>query len=108
MPATTIGASVDVIHIIGRRDLSSTPADFSGNLEIGAQSLLMDELAQHDAQRAKLAQQRGRLIVDNGVARLRAAGVGEVHGKLRTGDIVDAIHELEADADLVLIGKKRS
>jgi nucleotide-binding universal stress UspA family protein len=104
--ATTIGAAVDVVHVIGRRDLSSTPADFSGNLEVGAQSLLMDELAQHDAQRAKLAQQRGRLIVDNGVARLQAAGVGQVHGKLRTGDIVDAIHELEADADLVLIGKR--
>jgi nucleotide-binding universal stress UspA family protein len=104
--ATTIGASVDVVHVIGRRDLSSTPVDFSGNLEVGAQSLLMDELAEHDAQRAKLAQQRGRLIVDNGVARLLAAGVGQVHAKLRTGDIVDAVHELEADADLVLIGKR--
>lgn len=104
--ATTIGASVDVVHVIGRRDLSSAPVDFSGNLEVGAQSLLMDELAEHDAQRAKLAQQRGRLIVDNGVARLLAAGVGQVHAKLRTGDIVDAVHELEADADLVLIGKR--
>lgn len=104
--ATTIGASVDVIHVIGRRDVGSTPANLSGSLEIGAHQKLLQELAEHDIQRAKLAQQRGRLIVDAGVARLLAAGVAEAHARLRTGDIVAAVHELEADADLVVVGKR--
>lgn len=104
--ATTIGASVDVVHVIGRRDVGSTPANLSGSLEIGAHQKLLQELAEHDIQRAKLAQQRGRLIVDGGVARLLAAGVAEAHARLRTGDIVEAVHELEADADLVVVGKR--
>lgn len=104
--ATTIGASADVVHIIGRRETSSHPVSFSGNLEADAQQHLLEELSQHDQQRAKLAQQRGRLIVDAGVSRLLAAGVGEVHPKLRHGDIVEVVQELEADADLVLIGKR--
>ncbi len=55
--ANRTAASVDVVHVIGRRDLSSTPFDLSGSLELGARSTLLNELAEHDAQRAKLAQQ---------------------------------------------------
>ncbi|GLQ56418.1 universal stress protein [Devosia nitrariae] len=104
--ANTIGASVDVVHVIGRRETTSVPVSFSGNLEADAQQHLLEELAAHDQQRAKLAQQRGRLIVDAGVSRLLAAGVADVHAKLRNGDIIEAVQELEADADLVLIGKR--
>lgn len=104
--ANTIGASVDVVHVIGRRETTSVPISFSGSLEMDAQQHLLEELAAHDQQRARLGQQRGRLIVDAGVSRLLAAGVAEVHAKLRNGDIVEAVQELEADADLVLIGKR--
>ena len=104
--ANTIGASVDVVHVIGRRDIDSVPADLSGNLDMGGHSALLAQLAEHDRERAKLAQARGRLIVDAGVARLLAAGVAEAHPRLRTGDIVEAIQELEAEADLIVVGKR--
>lgn len=104
--ANSIEASVDVVHVIGRRDINSVPADLSGNLEMGGHGALLAELAEHDRERAKLAQARGRLIVDDGVVRLQAAGVAEVHPRLRTGDIVEAVQELEADADLIVVGKR--
>lgn len=104
--ATTVAASVDVVHVIGRRDISITPFDLSGSLELGARTTLLNELAEHDAQRAKLAQQRGRLIVDAGVQRLLEAGAPAAVGKLRNGDIVEAMQELEKEADLILIGKR--
>ncbi len=104
--ATTVAAGVDVVHVIGRRDVSSTPFDLSGSLALGARSSLLNELAEHDRQRAKLAQQRGRLIVDAGVQRLLQAGVPAALGKLRNGDIVEAVQELEKEADLILIGKR--
>lgn len=104
--ANRTAASVDVVHVIGRRDLSSTPFDLSGSLELGARSTLLNELAEHDAQRAKLAQQRGRLIVDAGVQRLLEAGVPAAVGKLRNGDVVEAVQELEKEADVILIGKR--
>lgn len=104
--ATRLEASVDVVHVIGRRDVSSTPLNLSGSLEMGAQQRLLAELAEHDAQRAKLAQQRGRLLLDGATARLAAAGITGVHGKLRSGDVVEAVGELEAEADLIVIGKR--
>lgn len=104
--AKTIDAQIDVVHVIGRRDVGSAPADWSGSLEMGAQQLLLADLAEHDIQRAKLAQQRGRLIVDAGVKRLLAAGVKAATGKLRNGDIVEAVQELEGDADLIVVGKR--
>ncbi|KFC71768.1 UspA-related nucleotide-binding protein [Devosia sp. LC5] len=103
--AKAIDAQVDVVHVIGRRNVGSAPADWSGSLEMGAQQTLLADLAEHDIQRAKLAQQRGRLIVDGGVKRLSDAGI-KASGKLRNGDIVEAVQELEGDADLVVVGKR--
>ncbi len=104
--AGKLGASVDVVHVIGRRDVNSIPADFSGNLEMGGHGALLAQLAEHDRERAKLAQERGRLIVDAGVTRLKAAGIAEAHARLRTGDIVEAVQELEGEADLIVVGKR--
>jgi nucleotide-binding universal stress UspA family protein len=104
--AGKLGASVDVVHVIGRRDVDGVPFDLSGNLEFGGHGALLAELAEHDRERAKLAQERGRLIVDAGAARLRAAGVAEAHPRMRNGDIVDAVQELEGDADLIVVGKR--
>lgn len=106
--ATRTGASIDVVHVLGRRDISSTPVDLSGTLEAETQATLLKELADLDAQRARLSQQRGRVVVDDAKARLLADGVADVTAKLRNGDIVEAVHELEADADLVVVGKRGS
>ncbi|MDP1732453.1 MAG: universal stress protein [Devosia sp.] len=106
--ATRTGASIDVVHVLGRRDISSTPVDLSGTLEAETQATLLKELADLDAQRARLSQQRGRVVVDDAKARLLADGVADVTAKLRNGDVVEAVHELEADADLVVVGKRGS
>ncbi len=87
--ATRAGAAVELLHVLGRRDVSSAPIDLSGNLDIDDRDTLLAELAQLDEQRAKLAQQRGRLILEQAKARLLAAGVADVTTKLRHGDIVE-------------------
>jgi nucleotide-binding universal stress UspA family protein len=99
-------ASVELLHVLGRRDVSSAPADFSGNLDVDARDNLLAELASLDEQKAKLSQKRGRAILIEAKARLLAAGVGDVSTKLRHGDLVETVNELEVDADLVIIGKR--
>lgn len=98
--------SVEILHVIGRRDLSSEPADLSGNIGLGARTALLEELAQLDAQKAKVAQKRGRLLLEEAKARLEAAGVAKVETKLRNGDLVDTVLEFEASTDLIVIGKR--
>ncbi len=99
------GWPVEVIHVLGRRDESADPRNLSGNIGLGARTQLLNELAELDAQRAKLARKRGQAIIEDAAERISAEGV-EVTSRLRLGDLVDTLREAEADADLVIIGKR--
>jgi nucleotide-binding universal stress UspA family protein len=98
--------SVELLHVIGRRDISSEPFNLSGNIGLGARTALLEELADLDAQKAKVAQKRGRLLLDEAKARLQDAGVANVETRLRNGDLVDTVLEFEANADIIVIGKR--
>lgn len=104
--APRIGATVELMHVLGRRDVPGAPADFSGSIGVDARDTLLAELADLDAQRSRLAQRRGRLMLEDAKQRLTSAGVTEVATRLRHGDLLDAVHEFETQADLVVIGKR--
>ena len=98
-------ASVELVHVLGRREAAGS-ADLSGSIALGARTALLAELAAQDEQRARLAQQRGRAILDDARTLLTQAGVTEVATRLRTGDVVETVAELEARADMLVIGKR--
>jgi nucleotide-binding universal stress UspA family protein len=98
--------SVDLIHVIGRRDTSSEPVNLSGNIGLGARTALLEELADLDARKAKAAHQRGHLLLDGAKAFLQSAGIADVETKLRNGDLAETAVEFEATADLIVIGKR--
>ncbi|MEN3793251.1 universal stress protein [Fulvimarina sp. MAC3] len=104
--ARQLSADVEVIHVIGRRDIGSAPADLSGNLDLGERDELLKELAEHDEKRAKLARKRGRLILSDAAERLRGQGVEKVKNELVLGDLLEAIEKREPGCDLVVIGKR--
>lgn len=98
------GGAVEVLHVIGRK--SHADSNLSGNIGLGARSKLMEQLADLDAQQARLANERGRAILEDAEARLRADGVSEVTTRLRHGDLVEELLEAEKSASLVVIGKR--
>ncbi|MBT5432129.1 MAG: universal stress protein, partial [Rhodospirillaceae bacterium] len=104
--AARCDASVELIHVLGRRDTSSAPVNLSGNLDANARDTLLEELASLDESKAKLAMRRGRLILDEAHARLVTDGIEAVETKLRHGEIVETLQEFEAEADLIVIGKR--
>jgi nucleotide-binding universal stress UspA family protein len=104
--AKRTGSSIEVLHVLGRREIASAPADLSGSIAFGARSALLAELTALDEQRAKLAQKRGRAILDDAKVVIEASGIANVATKLRIGDIVETVVETEADADMVVIGKR--
>ncbi|MGH6761602.1 MAG: universal stress protein [Phyllobacterium sp.] len=104
--AGKIDASVEILHVIGRRDLSTEPVNLSGNIGLGARTALLEELADLDAQKAKVAQKRARLLLDGAKERLLASGIQSVETKLRNGDLVETVLEFEADTDIIVIGKR--
>ena len=100
------GAAVELHHVLGRREGGSERANLSGNITLGARTALLEELTDLDAQRAKLSQKLGRAILDDTQARLEEDGVKDVSVRLRSGDIIDTVHEAETDAGLIVIGKR--
>lgn len=98
--------SVRLLHVLGRRGASSAPANLSGTLEVDGRDALLDELASLDEQQARLAQRRGRVILEEAKARLEETGVGEVEVTLRNGDLIETALEFESDVDCIVIGKR--
>src|SRR3546814_7654147 len=75
--AVRMGVPLELLHVLGRREISTLPTDFSGSLGAGAQEMLLTELAALDEQKAKLAEARGRLILDEAKTRIE---IGRANG----------------------------
>lgn len=98
-------APIELIHVLGRRE-APDKSDLSGAIRLGARTKLMEELAELDAQRAKLVSHRGRAILEDARAIVDQDGVTEITTRLRHGDIVEAIAEIEGAARVIVIGKR--
>ncbi|MBF9030388.1 universal stress protein [Rhodobacterales bacterium HKCCE3408] len=103
--STRTGAPVELIHVLGRRE-SPEGRDLSGSIRLGARSALLEELAELDAQRAKLVSHRGRAILEDARAIVDRDGVTNITTRLRHGDIVEAIGEIEGEARVIVVGKR--
>ncbi len=104
--AKRLNAAVDVVHVLTRRDGGEERTDLSGSIGLGARSALLEELSDLDVQRARLAQEHGRAILDDAKERLLAAGVERVTTRLRHGELAETVSALETEASLVMIGKR--
>lgn len=104
--AQHLEAAIEVLHVIQRRDAVAARHDLSGAVGLGAKSSLLDELTRIDEAEGKLAQEKGRALLASAKARLEELGRREVTITHRHGGIVETIVEREAEADLVVIGKR--
>jgi nucleotide-binding universal stress UspA family protein len=104
--ATKLGAGVELLHVIQRSDAVVARHDYSGAIGLAAKSGLMEELVRINEAEAKLARERGRLVLAEAESRLRAAGVAKVKLLHRHGGIIETVLEREVEADLVVIGKR--
>ncbi len=105
--AQRLSARVHVLHMLDPREGVTPPAaDLTGTIGLGAKSHLLEEIVQIEAARARLAQARGREILAAAERHLRKAGVTDVVTAQKHGSLVDTIEDYEANADLVVIGKR--
>ncbi|MEO0972241.1 MAG: universal stress protein, partial [Pseudomonadota bacterium] len=104
--AQRTGYAVDLLHVLARRQADGSRGNLSGNISLGAKSSLLNELIELDGEMAKLQQKRGRAILDDARQILSDAGVDEITTRLRFGDLVETVGNDEANADMVLIGKR--
>ncbi|SIS84915.1 universal stress protein [Paracoccus saliphilus] len=103
--ASRLNASVEIMHVIGRRETAAS-SDLSGALKLGARSALLDQLSKLDEERARLAQAQGHAILEDAKAILEQDGVGPVVSRLRKGDLLEAVKDFEQEMRVIVIGKR--
>ncbi|GAB3337578.1 universal stress protein [Marilutibacter aestuarii] len=103
--ASRLGAPLTLLHAIDRAN-SGSSEDLSGSLALGDREVLLEQLASVDAERARLAQARGRELLDLARERLAEQVDMEAECRLRHGALVDNLLDIEADVRLFVVGKR--
>ncbi|MFP7721370.1 universal stress protein [Lysobacter sp. A3-1-A15] len=104
--AARLGASLELLHVLDRHPEAAPVADYSGNLGLGEQESLLDELAQLDERRSALAQEQGRLLLQEARGFAIAMGAATPDIRQRHGGLVDTLTELEPGVRLFVLGKR--
>ena len=103
--AQRLDAPLTLLHVL---DHSRYPvaADLSGNLSMGGREHLLQELADLDAQRNRVALEQGKLMLEAARERVVADGITDPKERQRHGDLVDTLTGLEDEMRLLVIGKQ--
>lgn len=103
--AKRLNAPLTLLHVLDEARFPVEP-DLSGNLGIDAREHLLNELAELDAQRNKLALRQGELMLEAARERVIAEGIAEPVLRQRHGHLVDTLSELEDDTHMLVMGKQ--
>jgi nucleotide-binding universal stress UspA family protein len=98
-------APLNFLHVLGRSEYP-IPTDLSGNIGLGSREHLLEELAELDEKRSRLALEQGRLMLDAAKARAIADGVPNPTSRQRHGELVDTLIEFESDIRLLVMGRQ--
>jgi nucleotide-binding universal stress UspA family protein len=100
------GASVHVLHMLNPHHEEPAKLNYSGSMGVGTRTALLKELVELESARAKIAQKRGRAILEDASKYLEEAGISDVIADQWHGKLSDEISKYEHDADLVVLGKR--
>lgn len=103
--ALRLDVPLEILHVLERRPGRARVSDFSGAIGLGAQESLLHELSALDEQRSRLAQEAGRRLLVVARERAAAANVPRLDARLRHGELVDNLLEIETDARLFVLGE---
>lgn len=78
--------------------------DMAGNIGLGTREYLMEELAELDEKRSRIAMEQGRHMLEAAEERARDAGIEEVHQRQRHGDLSQCLLDIENDIRLLVMG----
>lgn len=105
--AKQLGASINVLYVSDSRgEVIAETTDLSGSIGLGASDNLLKKLVEVEHEQAKRNHQQAKLILADAERTLTNHGVESIQLLHKTGFLFDCLESLEADADLIVIGKQ--
>ncbi|WP_407943955.1 universal stress protein [Marinobacter salinisoli] len=96
-------APLTLLHVLDEERYPAEP-DLAGNIGLGSREQLLEELAELDRKRAKLALEHGHNMLDEAERRVREAGVEDVTQRQRHDDLTASLLALESQTRLLVMG----
>lgn len=103
--AHRLNLPLEFLHVLERHPERARTQDFSGAIGLGAQEAILQDLSLQDALHSKQAIEAGRNLLSSARARAAQAGVDQLDGRLRHGEFVATVQELQTDAQLLVLGE---
>ncbi|WP_111498374.1 universal stress protein [Marinobacter bohaiensis] len=98
-----LDAPVTLFHVLDQERYPTEP-DLAGSIGLGSREHLLEELADLDQRRSKLALEQGRHMLDAAESRIREDGVSEIRQRQRHGDLAESLLDIEDETRLLVMG----
>ncbi len=102
--AQKVDAPLKLLHTINHHHESAITSDFSGNIGLGTQEHLLEEITLLEQQQSKLKMQQGKLILQAARDHVEKSGVNDISTTQRHGNLIEAVIDLENDIRLLVLG----
>ena len=97
-------APLVLLHVLDKVEYP-TQRDLSGNIGLGSRETLLQELAELDEKRGRVALEQGRLMLEDARQRAIQDGVSNPIVHQRHGSLLDSLVAIEEDTRLLVLGK---
>ena len=104
--ASRLQIPLEFLHVLDQHSEATPKLDASGAIGLGAQELLLEELAALDHERSRLASLHGRQLLHNAKLRAEHHGAVAVDVQQRHGTFIEALADLEEGIRLLVLGKQ--
>lgn len=103
--ANQLHSPLTLLHSINHHQETSKTSDLSGNIGLGSQEHLMQQITELEQQQSKLKLQQGKLILQAAKERiLEKNNINEINCSHRHGDLIESLIELEDSIGVLVLG----
>jgi len=96
-------APLKLLHTINHHPETSIKSDFSGNIGLGTQEHLLEEITELEQQQSKLKLKQGKLVLQAATEHIEKNGIFPSSTQ-RHGDLIEAVIDLEQSVRVLVLG----
>ncbi len=99
-----VKAPLKLLHTINHHHETAVTSDLTGNIGLGSQEHLLEEITNLEQQQSKLKMQQGKLMLQAAKERVQKDGITDPVCTQRHGDLIESVIDLEQQIRVLVLG----